>query len=98
MIRTSAFARGGTVAKVYNLPPGAYQVFLYVWEDNDPAVFDLVVQGKEVLKGYSSGAAGHWDKLGPYPASTADGVLELHSVGAGDANFSGLEIWKASGK
>jgi hypothetical protein len=98
MIRKSAFARGGTVAKVYNLAPGTYQVFLYTWEDNDPQTFDLVVQGKEVLKGYSSGAPGHWDKLGPYPATAADGVIEIRSVGPGDANFSGLEIWKAAGK
>jgi len=98
MIRSSVFARGGTTVKVYNLPSGTYQIWLYVWEDNDPQTFDIFVQGKEVVKGYSSGAAGHWDRLGPYPAALVDGTLELHSGSTGDANFSGLEIWKAAGK
>jgi hypothetical protein len=75
------------------VPPGTYQVFLYVWEDNAPQVFDLFVQGKEVLKGYNSGPAGHWDKLGPWTAVVTDTVIEVKSAG-GDANFSGLEVWR----
>jgi hypothetical protein len=97
MIRSSIYGRGGSVVKVSGLASGTYQVYLYVWEDNDAQTFDLYVQGKEVMKGYNSGAAGHWDKLGPWAATVTDGTLEIHSTG-GDANFSGLEIWKASGK
>jgi hypothetical protein len=51
------------------------------------------VQGKDVLKGYNSGPAGHWDRLGPWTAVVTDGVIEVKSSG-GDANFSGLEVWK----
>ena len=78
------------------VPPGTYLVYLYIWEDNNPETLDLFVQGKEVLKGYNSGPAGHWDRLGPWTASVTTGTLEVHSSG-GDANFSGLEVWK-SGK
>jgi hypothetical protein len=64
-----------------------------VWEDDAPQVFDLFLQGKEVIKGYNSGPAGHWDRLGPWTATVSDGVIEVKSSG-GDANFSGLEVWK----
>jgi hypothetical protein len=94
MIRSSVFTRGSTWVKLEKVPPGSYQVYLYIWEDNDAQTMDLFAQGKEVLKGYNSGAAGHWDRLGPWPAAVVNGTLEVHSTG-GDANFSGLEIWKA---
>jgi hypothetical protein len=94
MIRSSAFARGSTWVKLEKVPAGTYQVFLYIWEDNDPQTMDLFVQGKEVLKGYNSGAAGHWDRLGPWTALVTNGTLQIHSTG-GDANFSGIEVWKS---
>jgi hypothetical protein len=93
MIRCFAFQRGSSAVKMNAVPPGTYHVFLYVWEDNFPQVFDLFVQGKEVVKGYNSGPAGHWDRLGPWTAVVTDGVIEVKSAG-GDANFSGLEVWK----
>jgi hypothetical protein len=93
MIRSSVFLRGGTWVKMEKVPNGSYLVYLYIWEDNNPETMDLFVQGKEVLKGYNSGTAGHWDRLGPWPASVTNGTLEVRSTG-GDANFSGLEVWK----
>jgi hypothetical protein len=93
MIRCSAFAKGSTVVKLNQVPAGTYLVYLYVWEDNFPVVYDLFVQNKEVIKGFNSGAAGHWDKLGPFTAAVTDTVLQVHSIG-GDANFSGIEVWK----
>ncbi|MBI3856620.1 MAG: hypothetical protein HY293_13115 [Planctomycetes bacterium] len=95
MIRSSAFSSAGTAAKFYGVPPGTYLVYAYFWEDNNPEIYDIFVQGKEVLKGYNSGPAGHWDKLGPYPAVVTEGVLEVHTSG-GHANFSGLEVWKST--
>jgi hypothetical protein len=94
MIRASVFDPAGSWVKVDKVPPGNYQVYLWIWEDNNAQTMDLFVQGKEVLKGYNSGAAGHWDRLGPWPAAVTTGLLEVRSTG-GDANFSGLEIWKA---
>jgi hypothetical protein len=94
MIRASVFDPAGSWVKVDKVPPGNYQVYLWIWEDNNAQTIDIFVQGKEVLKGYNSGAAGHWDRLGPWPTSVTTGLLEVRSSG-GDANFSGLEIWKA---
>jgi len=93
MIRCSVFGKGGTTVKLNQVPSGTYLVYLYVWEDNNPEVYALFVQNKEVIKAYNSGPAGHWDKLGPFTAVVTDSVLEVHSVG-GDANFSGLEVWR----
>ncbi len=94
MIRDFAWQKDGTVMKVYSMAPGTYQVYLYVWENDNPQVFDIFMQDKLVLKGHNSGQAGHWDKLGPWPATVSEGgALEIRSAG-GDANFSGLEIWK----
>jgi hypothetical protein len=94
MIRTSAFSPNGTAVKIYQLPAGAYQVYLYVWEDNNDQVYDLLLQEKVVVKGHHSGTAGHWDKLGPFPVTLPDaGMLDFKTIG-GDANVSGVEIWK----
>ena len=82
------------MVKVYQVPAGAYQVYLYVWEDNDNQVFDILLNGREVKKGHNSGTAGRWEKLGPWPVAVTDnGVIEIRTAG-GDANLSGLEIWK----
>jgi hypothetical protein len=93
MIRSSVFSRGSTWVKIEKVPTGTYHVFLYIWEDNNAETMDLLVQGKEVVKGYNSGSAGHWDRLGPWTAVVTNGTLEVRSTG-GDANFSGVEIWK----
>ncbi len=94
MIRSSLFERDHSWVRVDKVPTGNYLVYLWIWEDNLAQTMDLFVQGKEVQKGYSSGEPGHWDRLGPWPASVTTGTLEVRSTG-GDANFSGLEIWKA---
>jgi hypothetical protein len=96
MIRTSAFSPEGTAVKVYQMPAGSYLVYFYVWEDNNDEVYDVFLQGKEVLKGHHSGTAGHWDKLGPYPVVFSDaGTLDFKTNG-GHANVSGVEIWKSA--
>jgi hypothetical protein len=94
MIRDFVWQRDSSVVKIYSMAPGTYQIYLYVWEDNNSQVYDVFVQDKLVLKGHVSGAAGHWDKLGPWPAVVGDNsTLQIHTSG-GDANLSGLEIWK----
>jgi hypothetical protein len=94
MIHSFVFSPDGTWARVDKVPPGNYQVYLYVWEDNNPQTLDFLVQGQAVLKGYNSGAAGHWERLGPWPAAVTDGILEVRGTG-GDANFCGLELWRS---
>jgi hypothetical protein len=96
MIHSFAWMKDSTVVKVYQVPPGNYLVYLYVWENDNPQVYDIFLQGREVLKGYNSGPAGHWEKLGPWTAAVGDTQqIMVHSAG-GDANFSGIEIWKAA--
>lgn len=95
MIRTSIYDRGGTAVKLSGVPKGAYQVFLYVWEDseNGSQTFDILLNGKVVQPRYSSGARGRWEKLGPWTAEVAEGAIEVRATPA-DANFSGIEVWR----
>ena len=91
MIRSSRW--GGNEVVLTEVPDGLYSVFLYVWEDNDSETFSISVNGKEVLPNYKSGAAGHWEKLGPWLTKSQDGTIALTSRG-GAANFSGIEVWR----
>ena len=93
MIRSSVWNRNGSNVKLTAVPNGVYQVYLYVWEDSHSQTFDLMVNGKVVLQRYSSGKAGHWDRLGPWTVAVTDGTLEVRAT-PGDANFSGIEVWR----
>lgn len=91
MIRSSRW--GGNRIELTELPPGAYTIFLYVWEDNDSETYSIAVNGRPVEGRYQSGAAGHWQRLGPWYTSSKEGKIVLTSQG-GAANFSGIEIWQ----
>jgi hypothetical protein len=93
MIRSSVWARPSSTVRLTAVPPGTYEVFLYLWEDSAAQTIDLFVQGQLVQENCNSGPAGHWQRLGPWRATVADGSLEVSSRG-GDANFSGLEVWR----
>ena len=98
MIRSSVW--GGKVeVELSNLPPGPYQVVLYVWEDNHDEQFDLLVNGQVVVTRFHSGSAGMWKRLGPWPAKSTDGRLTIAARGAshGAANLSGVEVWSGDG-
>jgi hypothetical protein len=74
---------------------GAYQVSLYVWENDFPERYSVALQGQVVLADYSSGNAGHWAKLGPYPVTVSDGKLALTVPRGNASNLAGMEIWRA---
>ena len=93
MIRSSRWGGGKNRVTLADLPPGAYSVFLYVWEDNSPETFTIALNGRTVAGNYNSGGMGHWDKLGPWVVECTDGSITLTSQG-GAANFSGIEIWR----
>jgi hypothetical protein len=93
MIRSSIWNNGGTTIKVPNTPNGTYDVYLYVWEDNNSEKFSLYLENVLVQKDYVSGAKGAWKKLGPWRTSIKDGAIDLRASGPSAANFSGLEIW-----
>jgi hypothetical protein len=92
MIRSSRY--GSNRVELTDIPPGDYTVFVYVWEDNDSEIYSVAVNGRKVLSGYNSGAAGHWEKLGPWPASVKDDRRMVLTSQGETANFSGIEIWK----
>ncbi len=91
MIRSSVYSPAVDAA-IGGVASGTYSVYLYVWEDNYAETFDITLEGRTVQSGYNSGAAGHWDRLGPFTASVTDGTINIGTTG-GDANISGIEIW-----
>jgi hypothetical protein len=93
MLRSSLWRPDGqNRLRVEGLPAGSCTVFLYVWEDNRSETFDVALQGNPVAGGVVSGAAGSWQRLGPWTTETRQGAVELTGRG-GHANWSGLEIW-----
>jgi len=95
MIRSSVYGNPCRVT-LSSVPPGAYQVFVYSWEDNNSTNFDIALEGSTVQTGHASGNAGRWDKLGPWVTQVTNGTLEVSATG-GDANLSGIEVWRLSG-
>ncbi|MDJ0367182.1 hypothetical protein QMK33_18695 [Hymenobacter sp. H14-R3] len=95
MLRSSAYGNN-VVLTASSVPNDSYLVYLHVWEDNDAETFNVLVNGKVAQASYNSGAAGHWDRLGPYPATATNGTLTVGTSG-GTANVSGLELWTAGG-
>ncbi len=99
MIRSSIW--GGKVElELKNLSPGPYQIFLYVWEDNNNEQFDLLVNDQIVESRFHSGSTGMWKRFGPWPAMSVEGKITVSARGAshGAANLSGLELWSGDGK
>ena len=95
MIRSSRWG-SKTSFEFQNVPQGIYQVFAYVWEDNNPEKYSILLNDKAVLNDFLSGPAGSWKRLGPWKVTVDDGKLKLSSSG-GAANFSGIEIWSGLG-
>ncbi len=95
MIRSCIY--GNTVnLNVSAVPTGYYDIYLYVWEDNNPETFSVAIEGTVVQSNYNSGSAGTWNKLGPFRTNITDGTINVTSTG-GHANLSGIEIWTADG-
>ncbi|MBS0260947.1 MAG: DUF1553 domain-containing protein, partial [Planctomycetes bacterium] len=95
MIRSSRW--GGRIdVEMLNVPAATYQVFLYVWEDNNAERYSILVNDKTVVAEFNSGAAGTWKRLGPWRIAVRDGSLKVSAKG-GAANFSGLEVWSGTG-
>ncbi len=98
MIRSSRWGSKVDV-EFSGVPEGAYQIYLYVWEDNHSEKFNILIHDKIVLEGFHSGSAGMWRKLGPYDARSLGGKLKISARGPshGAANLSGVEIWAGDG-
>jgi hypothetical protein len=95
MIRSSRWNHQARI-ELTDLPNARCQVFVYVWEDNNPETFSLFLQGEKVAPDIRSGNAGEWRRLGPFVVEVKDGSITLTTDG-GAANLSGIEIWEGTG-
>ena len=98
MIRSSVWGDKVSV-ELTGLSDGAYQVFLYVWEDTINEQFDVLVNDQAVFERFNSGTAGAWKKLGPWKCESREGKIKVsaRAPGHGAANFSGVELWAGDG-
>ncbi|MFN7844482.1 MAG: DUF1553 domain-containing protein [Pirellula sp.] len=95
MIHSSRWGRTVSV-EILAVPDGIYQVFAYVWEDNDPEQYAIQLNNRTVVARHNSGTRGEWKRLGPWRTNAKDGSLKLSASG-GAANFSGIEVWSGVG-
>lgn len=93
MIRSFVWGSAPSVT-LSAVPSGTYDVYVYVWEDNNSETFSIKLNNNLVLSNYQSGSAGTWKKLGPWRTTSTNGTLTLSAQG-GAANLSGLEVWRA---
>ena len=96
MIHSSRWGRTLSI-ELLGVPEGVYQVFAYVWEDNDPEEYSIQLNGRTVVARHNSGTRGQWKRLGPWKTNAKDGRLKLAANG-GAANFSGIEVWSGTGQ
>jgi hypothetical protein len=95
MIRSSRWNHQARM-ELTDLPNARCQVFVYIWEDNDPETFSLFLQGEKVAPDIRSGNAGEWRRLGPFVVDVEKGTVTLTTEG-GAANLSGIEVWEGTG-
>ncbi|MCC3160672.1 Ig domain-containing protein [Hymenobacter sp. 15J16-1T3B] len=96
MIRSFVYNYPGSVSVTLTaVPAGNYQVYAYVFEDNNAEVYSLLLNGQTVVSNRNSGPAGTWARLGPWPVAVGGGQVQLASTG-GTANISGIELWQQS--
>ena len=82
-----------------SVPTGSYNVYVWTFEPNAPLNASLSIEQNTVLSNYSTGPAGHWDRLGPFPVTVADGNIQVQFLCSvqTDASFlSGVEVWQSS--
>lgn len=95
LIRSCLYSTKTTPANFgfYGIAPGDYDIYIYVWEDNNPSTFSIKIGGDVVVENYNSGGKGKWAKLGPFRGNAFRGELGISAFG-GDANISAIELWK----
>ncbi len=92
MIRCSVRGTSPNVT-IDGVTNGAYDLYLYIWEDNTPQTFSISLQGGQFfVPNVNSGAAGSWQRMGPYRIEVLSDWVSIDSFG-GYANFSGIELY-----
>lgn len=92
MIRSSIYSTPSV--NITSVPNGVYDVYVYVWEDNFNENYSLSIEGSTVVSNALTGAAGEWQRLGPYRRTISDGAINVS--GTGSVNLSGVELYRAS--
>jgi hypothetical protein len=97
MIHSFRWNRSNARIELSSVPKGTYAVYAYLWEETGPTTFTIRLNDRVVQRDYQSGPAGRWRRLGPWMVDSS-GKITITATG-GDANFSGIEIWRrADGK
>jgi hypothetical protein len=93
LLRTAFAHRGSTTVILGRVPAGTYHVFLYAWSNANSARFGISLKGRPVAPALTTGAAGRWERLGPWTVDVPDGTLNLECTGE-EVNLCGIEVWK----
>ena len=73
---------GDLQCSLTSVPNGSSDVYVWTFEDDRSLNATLSINGNVVLASYNSGSAGHWDRLGPYPATVSNGTIQDRDIGA----------------
>jgi hypothetical protein len=105
VLMTSVAARSDRLTVKWPQPNGQYQVLAWIMEHEGNRVRSLRLNLEEKLVGEGLGKeqnVGEWNRFGPYPATIADGTLDL--LMSADAKFQshdphlcGLAIYRRLG-
>ena len=77
-------------------PTGAYNVYVWTFEPNGPLSLILSLE-QNVASNFTTGAAGSWLRLGPFPINVDDGNAQIRlqtTVPNSGALLSGVELWQ----
>ena len=59
-----------------SVPTGAYNVYVWTFEPNGPSSLILSLE-QNVASNFTTGAAGSWLRLGPFPINVDDGNAQI---------------------
>lgn len=98
MLNSAIWERRGDLVMSQTLPNGGYQVYLWVMENHKTNFrsFNVALEGTTVATGIGTMPLASWQRYGPYPATVADGRLDIVLVdGQAAPHIMGLEIHNA---
>jgi hypothetical protein len=95
LLRTGQTSDGALTLTFRNLSNVPCFVCIYIWEDAAAQLFDVKIQGTLAASNFSTGGAGRWTRLGPWPATVVDGALTIAFAG-GAVNVSAVAVYRRS--
>ncbi|MBT9310743.1 PKD domain-containing protein [Leptothoe kymatousa] len=81
-----------------SIPTGVYQVYLWVFEDNNSVTYSVKLNSRVVLMNQRSGSAGSWKRLDLGTTTITNGRLAVQGDLSRDAlNMCAIEVWREGG-